>query len=174
MVVYLMMTNLSREIGLIPLDFDRIVFTTFTHVFSVPILMIAMNYTKNISSLVLQILCVLTGTWMFIDNVNAIQSRTAYSKKDDLAVVILLGIIMIPEVGTMAMFGSINAIMTIVVMNLLLVILNAMIDSRRDHLLQFWYEMSSCKSFLVSIISMYLVIQNPGGNLPMAGGGGGV
>lgn len=167
------MMNLTREIGLIALDFDKIVFTTFTHVFSVPVLMITMNYTKNISSLVLQILCILTGTWMFIDNINFIQSRVGYSKKDDLAVVILLGIIMVPEVVTMAMFGSMNAIMTVVVMNLLLVILNAMIDSRREHLLQFWYEMSSYKSFLVSMISMYLVIQNPQGNLLMAGAGAG-
>jgi hypothetical protein len=163
--------NLNTTFGLFglmfPLEFDSIMYSVFTHVYSIPILMIAMNYTKNNALPILQILCLLTGTWMFVDNINIIKSRAGYSKRDDFSVYILLGIIMIPEIGTMSMFGSITDIMTIVVVNMLLVILNAMFDSRRENMLQFWYEMSSIKSFSVSLMSLYLIIKNPAGNLPM-------
>jgi hypothetical protein len=167
--------------GFIPFEFDRMMCSVFSHVFSIPILMIAMTYTKNIYLIVLQILSLLTGTLLYIDNINIILSRPIYSKKDDINIVILLGIIMIPEIATIAMFGSIMDITSVVVCNMLLVIFNAMADhpsfkdgtysdvltadSRRKNMLEFWYDLSSIKSFGFALMSLYLVINNSSGNI---------
>jgi hypothetical protein len=151
-------------IGFNVVNFDGILLTIFSHVYGVPILMIAMTYTQNVALLILQILCLLTGTWMFVDNVNVIKGHSLYSREYDLSIHILIGIVMVSEVITMAMFGSIMNIMMVVVANMLLIILNAMIDFRKESMIQFWYELSSLKSFTVSMLSLYLVIQNPNGN----------
>jgi len=153
-------------IGFNVVNFDGIPLTIFSHVYGVPILMIAMTYTENVTILILQILCLLTSTWMFVDNINVIKAHSLYSKKYDLSIHILIGFGMVSEVLTMAMFGSIMNIMMVVVANMLLVILNAMIDFRKESMIHFWYELSSLKSFTVSMLSLYLVIQNPNGNVP--------
>jgi hypothetical protein len=135
----------------------------FSHLYSIPFLLIGLNHTTNILLLILHILFILLATWQFVDYIPYVRAHPEYSRKEMNNLVILL-LISISEISSTLAFGSVIPFMLVIILNMLLVILHSMIDYHNTTMLYFWYEMSSIKTFGVSLFILYLVVKNPSGN----------
>jgi hypothetical protein len=157
------MDSLISNYPRLDIDFDPLSLLAFSHLYSIPFLLIGLNHTTNILLLILHILFILLATWQFVDYIPYVRAHPEYSRKEMNNLVILL-LISISEISSTLAFGSVIPFMLVIILNMLLVILHSMIDYHNTTMLYFWYEMSSIKTFGVSLFILYLVVKNPSGN----------
>jgi len=157
------MDTLISNYPRLDIEFDPLALLAFSHLYSIPLLLIGLNNTTNVAILILHILFILVSTWLFVDYIPNVRAHPEYCRKE-MNNILILSFIAISELSSVLAFGSIISLMLVIVVNMLLVILHSMIDYHNTTMVYFWYEMSSIKTFVVSLFILYLVVTNPSGN----------
>lgn len=157
------MDSLISNYPRLDIDFDPLSLLAFSHLYSIPFLLIGLSHTTNNLLLILHILFILLATWQFVDYIPYVRAHPEYSRKE-MNNLVILSLISITEISSTLAFGSVIPLMLVIILNMLLVILHSMIDYHNTTMLYFWYEMSSIKTFGVSLFILYLVVKNPSGN----------